>query len=87
MNKGYIYPDNSVSINGASVAWDERTFRRWRIPLVRRAQTTAESSDGVRRILGDTTFIIFPTIPLTSGICLPKSTSKRRGESLSPTVG
>lgn len=68
MTKAYIYPDNSVPVDGHAVTWGPKEFRRFKIPLVRVAKTTSEHTDGVKSIVGNMIIVAFPTSAATNNI-------------------
>jgi hypothetical protein len=78
MKKAFVYPDNSVTIDGRTANWTERDFRRHEVPLVRRASTNSDHDKGMKIIHGDLVIVAFPSIPATSGgkgKCQTRSTS------------
>ena len=68
MKKAYVYPDNSVTIDGQSEIWTSRDFRRLGIPPIHRARSLQESDDGARMKKRGMLIIVFPTVPITQPI-------------------
>jgi hypothetical protein len=61
MNTITIYPNNSVTIDGVSAAWEKKDFRDHKIPMERMRSSSLSEEEAEIRFDRGNKYVVFPT--------------------------